>query len=90
MHKMARIYFKIRGAGSCREFEGLAYDFLEGKLDDKCMKSIDKHMKLCPPCIDFMESYRRTRSMGQNDDVPEVPPEFKIHLKKMFCKYLEV
>jgi len=84
-NKLEKVVFKLIGGGTCREFEGLAYDFLEGKLDPKTTRKIEKHMKLCPPCVEFMDSYRCTQEMGRRDEVPSLPIEFKEHLKKMYC-----
>jgi hypothetical protein len=83
-HRIARFYFKLRGIPTCAEIEDLAYDFLDGSLDEKLMKAIEKHMKLCPPCIPFIESYRRIKEMGAREESPPLTPDFKQHLKKMF------
>lgn len=83
-HKLERIYFEWRGAVTCQEMENLAYDFLEGKLDERTTRAIEKHMKLCPPCISFIESYRRVKALGDHEPPPPLAPEFKTHLKKFF------
>lgn len=83
-HKVARFYFKLRGVPTCEELDHLSYDFLDGNLDPKVEQAIEKHMRLCPPCIHFMDSYRKTKEMGAEQEVPPIDPAFKTHLKKMF------
>ena len=83
-HKVAKLYFKLRGVPTCEELDNLSYDFLDGNLDAKMEEAIEKHIRLCPPCVHFMDSYRRIKEVGAAQEVPSIDPAFKLHLKKMF------
>lgn len=74
----------IKGIPTCKKMEELTYDFLDGKLEAKETQAIEKHMSLCPPCIRFMEAYRRIKELGKKEEAPPIPREFKQHLQKMF------
>jgi len=83
-HKIGRLVFKLFGSMPCKQFEGLAYDYLDGNLDNKKTKAINRHMKLCPPCIHFIDSYRRTRDIVTQEERPNLDPTFKKHLLDMY------
>ncbi len=62
---------------TCREVEQLSYDFLDGNLDRKLARRIDRHLLSCPRCHRFMNSYRKTKELGKNLPVPPLDPKFK-------------
>ena len=45
---------------TCREFVDFLDRYLDGALTDGERVTFDKHMDACPPCGDFLASYRKT------------------------------
>lgn len=45
---------------TCREFVEFLDRYVEGELSDQERTTFDKHMVDCPPCEDFLASYRAT------------------------------
>ncbi|HKY61846.1 MAG TPA: zf-HC2 domain-containing protein [bacterium] len=84
--KISRFIDRSLGLPTCEEVEALAYDFLEGRLDPKIEKALLRHLKLCPPCVRFMEAYRKTRAAGPEASPPPLDPVFKDHLLELFKK----
>ncbi len=84
--KISRLIDRSLGLPTCEEVEALAYDFLEGQLDAKTEKALHRHLKLCPPCLRFIEAYRRTRATGREEPPPPLDPVFKDHLLELFKK----
>lgn len=84
--KIFRAIDRVLGLPTCEEVEGFAYDFLEGKLDAMTEKKLLKHFKLCPPCMRFIEAYRRTREASRAEPAPRLDPAFQEHLLKLFLK----
>lgn len=84
--KIGRFIDRSLGLPTCEEVEALAYDFLDGQLDAKTEKALLRHLKLCPPCVRFMEAYRRTRAAGREEAPPPLDPAFKDHLLELFKK----
>jgi anti-sigma factor RsiW len=67
---------------SCREFIEFIMDWLDGELDPGVRREFAEHLEMCPDCVDYLESYRRTVALGKAawespgdapvpDDVPE-------------------
>lgn len=62
---------------TCWEVEQFAYDFLEGFLDPKTTRQVERHLKACKNCQKFIFSYRKTRELGRTVPPPSLDPEFK-------------
>jgi anti-sigma factor RsiW len=67
---------------TCREVADFLMDYLDGDLSPTQREVFEKHLKLCPECVAYMQSYEITikasKSAGaQSDDrdAPEVPDE---------------
>ena len=44
----------------CKDSIDLALDYLEGELTPEVRQRLESHLKDCPPCDAFFESYRKT------------------------------
>ncbi len=66
---------------TCREMLEFLMDYLEGGLPEEQRGLFDQHLRECPPCVDYIDSYRETVQLGRRafddlgaampDDVPE-------------------
>jgi anti-sigma factor RsiW len=68
---------------TCREL----IDFLRAYLDDELPSALrqrfEEHLACCPPCLDYLDSYRETVALaaeafeagGPDEPVPEEVPE---------------
>ncbi len=72
----------VEGGEFCCERAGdLAVDFLEGQLSEAHKARIEEHMRDCPPCVRFLETYRKTTKLCRKGLLSEVPVEFTGRLK---------
>jgi len=50
----------MHGAENCREiFAGLS-EYMDGELTPEARRELEEHLCGCPPCVEFVESLRRT------------------------------
>ena len=64
----------------CREFVEFIIDYLDGELPADQAAVFEEHMHLCPPCIEYLETYRTSVKLTVEccrcgDDVPPEVPE---------------
>lgn len=78
--KMIRMMFGLMGLPTCEQVEQFVYDFLEGALDSKIMKAVERHLKACKNCQRFIAAYRKTAALGKTFAKPKLDPEFKENL----------
>ncbi len=74
----------------CKECLDLLFDYLEGNLDDETSSSLDEHLQDCPPCINFLRTYKKTtvicrESLGKND----IPDVVQMKLKEFLDKNIQ-
>jgi predicted anti-sigma-YlaC factor YlaD len=74
---------------SCRDFVQFLHDYFENDLPGEQRAVFDRHMELCPPCKDYLDSYGRTVELGQlacNDDSKQVLHEVPDNLVRAILK----
>lgn len=59
----------------CRRAAGLLLEYLEGSLSPSLHARLHKHFEDCPPCLRFIESYKRTSSLCKETLMKEAPRE---------------
>ena len=65
----------------CREFVEFVMEYLDGTLGESERRVFEDHVELCPPCVNYLASYRETVRLGNSvcapdQDLPtEVPEE---------------
>lgn len=62
---------------TCREVAEFLADYLAGEVPQEVAAEFDRHMKLCPPCVIYLDSYRRVIEMGKSvwEEQPKPIPE---------------
>ena len=68
---------------TCRELVDFLMAYLDDELDAAQRGAFEQHVEACPPCIAYLETYRRTVELGRSicDDpdldgpVPEDVPD---------------
>lgn len=63
---------------SCRDMAAFLDDYIDGKLPEHTRQQFEEHLAVCPPCIDYIESYRRTIHMTRQclcEDQASPPPK---------------
>jgi anti-sigma factor RsiW len=64
----------------CREFVEFVMEYLDGTLGESERRVFEDHVGLCPPCVNYLASYRETVRLGNsvcapNDELPPDVPE---------------
>ena len=67
----------------CKECIELLGDYFDGSLDSDTAASLEEHFKDCPPCVSFLETYRKTSHLCKKTlSEVEVPEPVKIKLRE--------
>jgi anti-sigma factor RsiW len=68
----------------CRQVVELVTDYLEGALPSELGEAVERHLAVCPPCVEYIEQIKLTAaSLG---GVPEesIAPERRAELVAAF------
>ncbi len=58
---------------SCKEVFALLSQYLDRELPDDICEEIDAHIADCPPCVQFVESLRKSIELCRECAPPEEP-----------------
>ena len=66
---------------TCQELCEFLMQYLDGELPEPERASFAEHVDICPPCLAYLQTYRKTIELGQSictepeGDVPDDVPE---------------
>ncbi|MCP3960356.1 MAG: anti-sigma factor [bacterium] len=56
---------------TCKELIDFLMDYLDGELPADEARQFDEHLEICPPCANYLASYRETVRLGKMICQPE-------------------
>jgi anti-sigma factor RsiW len=65
----------------CRDLVDLLYDFVSGELAPERREEVERHLRDCPPCLVYCETYRITIRVARRLPCPPPPPEVMARLR---------
>lgn len=65
----------------CPEMMDLLVDYLEEELDEEKRKHLEFHLELCPPCMNFLDTYKQTGHVCREALKQEMPSALKSSLR---------
>jgi RNA polymerase sigma-70 factor (ECF subfamily) len=60
---------------TCQELVELLCDYLEGDLPQEEKEELDRHMRECPPCMAFLNTYNKTSQICKSLRPEDIPQE---------------
>lgn len=58
---------------SCKTMTDLIFDYLTDRLTSTLKREFEQHLKICPDCVSFLNTYRKTVALGGSVSVGAVP-----------------
>lgn len=65
----------------CRDVIALLTEYLEGGLTQAQTRSLEAHLKLCDPCVEFLETLKKTSAAVSALRVADIPPDCRRQLR---------
>ena len=59
---------------SCKQITDLVVDYLNDELSPKLKRDFEKHLRICPDCVSFLNTYKKTVSITCSIRPNEIPP----------------
>lgn len=67
---------------TCRELAELLIDFLADELPPEHKERIESHLRCCPPCVTYVETYQLTIQLTRRLPSAPLPPELEARLRQ--------
>ena len=74
---------------TCQDVIGLLIDFLETSLTPQMVEAFEAHLEACPPCVAYLNTYRKTRELTGAAGHVEMPEDIRARLREILLKQLE-
>src|SRR5690349_526507 len=89
---VARFFRHLFGVRDCLRLRKLLYQYVEGELDAPTYEQLKKHLGDCPPCLEYVETYRKTVSLCRCHGSParSMPPELQKKLQDFITDHPEL
>ncbi len=77
----------------CHNVFAMLSEYLDRELPPGTCEELDRHIRDCAPCVEFVESLRKSVALGQSYapgvEAPAIPTELRETLRKAYEKSLE-
>lgn len=72
----------MSGHRGCREVINLFLEYAEGRLTEGDRQAVMAHLEGCPPCAEFLRSYKETPRITREATASEMPREVADRLRR--------
>lgn len=69
------------GLFTCKDCVDVLRDYLDGEMSPEDEAHFKSHLEDCPPCVEFLESYRATPGLCKKALAQRMPQELSEKLK---------
>jgi hypothetical protein len=59
---------------TCKQMTALVFDYLNDKLTRNVRRDFQQHLRICPDCVNFLNTYKKTISVTRSIRPEEIPP----------------
>ena len=62
---------------TCKQIADLVVDYLNDELNPKLKREFRQHLRICPDCVSFFNTYKKTVSVTGSIRPDEIPPRVR-------------
>jgi Putative zinc-finger len=62
---------------TCKQMTNLVFDYLHDKLSPNVKRDFQQHLRICPDCVNFLNTYKKTVSVTRSIRAEEIPPSVR-------------
>ena len=66
----------------CREITDLLLDYMTGELDPETVAAFEEHLRLCPDCVAFLNTYKKTIQTTRSLRFEDIPAEMEKRVRR--------
>jgi anti-sigma factor RsiW len=62
---------------NCKQMTALLHDYLHDNLSRKLKREFERHLRLCPDCASFLNTYKKTVAATRSLDPETIPAKVR-------------
>ena len=70
----------------CRQLPELLFEYFSDEMSPERRQLLEEHLKACPPCYVYKETYRITITLSRKLPCRELSPECKQRLREALAR----
>jgi anti-sigma factor RsiW len=73
---------------SCQEISDLVLGYLRDELTTPTRREFERHLKICPDCVSFLNTYKKTIEITGTVEPAEMPAKVRSNIRQFLRKRL--
>jgi len=74
---------------TCQQIADFILDYLTGELHPDTASELEKHLHICPDCVAFMNTYKKTVEVTRSLPCEDIPPEMEKRVSRFLQKKMK-
>lgn len=62
---------------TCKQITDLIFGYVNDQLSAKVKRDFQRHLRICPDCVNFLNTYKKTASLTRSIRPEEIPPKVR-------------
>jgi hypothetical protein len=62
---------------TCKEVTALIVDYLNDALNPSLKRDFKRHLRICPDCVNFLNTYKKTTAITRTIGPEKIPPKIR-------------
>jgi hypothetical protein len=71
---------------TCEQITALIYDYLNDRLGARVKSDFEQHLRLCPDCVNFLNTYRKTLVRSRTLPAIDLPAKVRSNILEFLGK----
>jgi len=73
---------------TCKQIAALVFDYVNDELSPRHKRDFQQHLKICPDCVNFLKTYKKTIEATGALYANDIPPEVRDSLWQFLSRKL--
>ena len=62
---------------TCEQISALVSDYVSNRLNPRVKREFEQHLSICPDCVSFLNTYKKTLAATGSVRVPSLPAKLR-------------
>ena len=71
---------------TCKQITDLVFNYVHGRLASSLKRDFEQHLRICPDCVNFLNTYRKTVQATKSVVPEEIPPKVRTNILSFLRK----
>ena len=76
-------------ADTCQQIADFILDYITGELHPDTASQFEEHMRICPDCVSFLNTYRKTVQITRSLRYEDIPGEMEKRVRQFLQKKIK-